>query len=66
MRGQIQLDDTPLVSAYANDLDVGTNLVVTYCGEGQSVWVMCPNDGQVMHDNDKRWSTFSGTLLRLA
>ena len=69
MPGQIKLDDTPLVSAFADDDDAGTSLVVTYCGEGQSVWVMCPNDNgqlQVMFDSNYRWSTLSGTLLRLA
>ena len=67
MRAQLQLDDTPLVIAYARDWDAGSNMVVTYCAEGQTVWIMCVDgQGDVMFENGDRYSTFSGTLLTLA
>ena len=67
MVAQIQLDDTPLVAAYSRDWGAGSNLVVNYCAEGQTVWVMFHGGkGGVMYEDGDRWSTFSGMLLTLA
>ena len=66
MHAQIYLDNTSLVAARGYNWNAGTNIVVTYCGEGQSVWVKCTHDQCNMYDNlDTGCSTFSGTLLSL-
>lgn len=67
MAGSLVVNGEVLVRVHSKDetlLDQASNLVVTYCGFGQQVWVEGVIDGDVIDD----WglgSTFSGVLLRV-
>lgn len=62
------LDNTALVKAYANDDDSfssKTNMAVTLCGVGQTVWVRAGTGTTSLIGNNNRDSTFTGVLLAL-
>ena len=64
----ITVDGSHLVSAIAQDgtsYDQASAVVVTRCDEGQNVWITSKNDNRRMEGNSVRYSSFTGTLLRI-